>query len=174
VSEDRVDAIIMGMNPGEAPERDDGVSPASKGNWSRLCQSAADSVGGKWTISEMFFWSSHDLAALRKRVGDFSPYLEFCATQNLVMIAYHRPKVVFQPGLGWLRDAVRFYNLTKVETIYSSRRRRRLIEHYCMHDGTNWLCTPHWTASFGFSGDDMNDIKAYAAALPSKAGDKPA
>jgi hypothetical protein len=114
VSEDRVDAIIMGMNPGEAPERDDGVSPASKGNWSRLCQSAADSVGGKWTISEMFFWSSHDLAALRKRVGDFSPYLEFCATQNLVMIAYHRPKVVFQPGLGWLRDAVRFYNLTKV------------------------------------------------------------
>jgi hypothetical protein len=114
VSEDRVDAIIMGMNPGEAPERDDGVSPASKGNWSRLCQSAADSVGGKWAISEMFFWSSHDLAALRKRVGDFSPYLEFCATQNLVMIAYHRPKVVFQPGLGWLRDAVRFYNLTKV------------------------------------------------------------
>ncbi len=159
--------IVMGMNPGEAPSREDGVSPASMGNWSRLCQAAADSVGGSWAISEMFFWSSHDLAALRRRVGDFSPYLEFCAKQNLVMIGYHKPKVVFQPGLAWLSDAVKFYGLTRVDTIHSSRSRRRLIEHYRMADGTDWLCTPHWTASFGFSGADMDEIKVYAAAISS-------
>lgn len=115
----------------------------------------------------MFFWSSHDLAALRRRVGDFSPYLEFCAKQNLVMIGYHKPKVVFQPGLAWLSDAVKFYGLTRVDTIHSSRSRRRLIEHYRMADGTDWLCTPHWTASFGFSGADMDEIKVYAAAISS-------
>jgi hypothetical protein len=34
-----------------------------------------------------------------------------------------------------------------------------------MPDGTPWLATAHWTASFGFSGSDKNDIKSYAATL---------
>lgn len=160
-----VDAIIMGMNPGEDPTRESGVSPASEGNWERLCQSFADAVGGRWATSEMFFWSSHDLKVLKERVGDFEPHLQFCADLNRTMIAYHRPKLVFQPGLGWAADAAKLYQLEHVATIKSPRRRGRLIEHYRMPDGTPWLATAHWTASFGFSGEDKNDIKSYAATL---------
>ena len=159
-----VDAIIMGMSPGEDPTRESGVSPASEGNWERLCQSFADAVGGRWATSEMFFWSSHDLKVLRDRVGDFDPYLQFCADLNRTMITYHRPQVVFQPGLGWAADAVRHYELESVATIQSSRG-HRLIEHYQMPDGTPWLVTPHWTGSFGFSKEDKAEIKSYAATL---------
>jgi hypothetical protein len=162
-----VDAIIMGMNPGEDPSREDGVSPLSAGNWERLCQYFSDAVGGRWATSEMFFWSSHDLGALKTRVGDFSQYLEFCADLNLRMIDFHRPKLVYQPGFGWGADAVKYYGLRHVRSVELARKPGRLLEHYEMPDGTPWLNTAHWTGAFGFSNADRDDIKAYAAALVS-------
>jgi hypothetical protein len=170
-AEGPIDAIIMGMNPGESPERPSGVSKKSEENWKRHCQDFADAVGGRWATSELFFWSSHDLGVLKGRVGEFGPYLEFCADLNRVMIDFHRPKVIFQPGLGWGRDAVEHYALRHVTTVKSPRRRGRLLEHYEMPDGTAWLNTAHWTASFGFSGQDKSDIKAYAARLFEAGGD---
>lgn len=160
-----VDAIIMGMNPGEDTSKPNAVSAASEGNWERLCQDFANSVGGRWASSEMFFWSSNNLAVLKQRVGDFSPYLAFCADLNRVMIDYHRPRVVFQPGLGWVPDAIKHYGLRHKNTVKLARKPGRLLEHFEMPDGTPWLSTAHWTASFGFSAADKAEIKSYAAAL---------
>jgi hypothetical protein len=77
-------------------------------------------------------------------------------------VEYHRPKVVFQPGLGWLADAVKYYNLRHRATIPHARKSGRLLEHYELPDGTPWLATPHWTSSFGFSKEDESTIKSYA------------
>ena len=104
------------------------------------------------------------ITALRARVDDFESHLELCARMNEVMIDYHQPKVIFQPGLGWLGEAKRLYNLEHVGTVPFGKR-KRLIEHYETPGGTPWLCTPHWTASFGFSSAEMQEIARYAGAL---------
>jgi hypothetical protein len=113
----------------------------------------------------MFFWSSHDLNTLRARVGDFDRYLEFCANLNRVMIDFHRPKIIFQPGLGWSGDAVKYYDLRHRGTVRRTEKSGRLLEHYETPDGIPWLTTAHWTSSRGFSKRDQDDIKAYASQL---------
>lgn len=167
-----VDVLIVGMNPGEAPERAEGYSKTSERRWLERCQFFADAVGETWTTTEMFFWSSKNLAVLKERLEkehclDIGAYLAWCADINGKLIAFHKPrlKVILQPGLGWVGHAVKHYGLTHKGRYCREGRGKTLIDHYEMPDGTPWLCTPHWTAAFGFSRDDRQFIREEASRI---------
>lgn len=160
-----VDVIIMGMNPGEDAKQESGFSKRSATRWETDCQSFAKAVGGRWAVSEMIFWSSHDIAQLMARVGVTARYLEFCARHNLTMINFHRPKVIFQPGLTWAPLASTYYNLRHQNTVKRPEKSGRLLEHYVTPEGVPWLSTLHWTAFPGLTNDDRNAMKSYAAGL---------
>jgi len=154
-----VDVLIVGMNPGEAPERTEGYSKTSERRWLERCQFFADSAGGTWATTELIFWSSKNLNVLKDRVGDLAPYLAWCANINSALIAFHQPKLIFQPGLGWSSYAIAHYGLTHRRRYQRTDGVKTLIDHYEMPDGTPWLCTPHWTAAFGFSRSDRESIR---------------
>ncbi|MGA0601516.1 hypothetical protein ACO2Q3_12505 [Caulobacter sp. KR2-114] len=168
-----VDVLIMGMNPGEAPHEASGVNKASEERWIRLCGDFAAAVGGPWATTEMFFWSSNNLGALSRRVGDLEPHLQFCAELNRRLIAHHRPKVVLQPGLGWRGMAARLYDLRHIRSVTApattGHKPRRLLEHYVLPDGTPWLSTVHWTGAWGIRDEHLKQMRAYAAAVASGA-----
>jgi len=154
-----VDVLVVGMNPGEAPERPEGYSKTSERQWLERCRFFAEAAGKTWSTTELIFWSSKNLTELKKRIGDFGPYLSWCADINKALIAFHDPKVVFQPGLGWASYAVPHYGLRHVNRYRRPGGDKTLMDHYEMPDGRPWLCTPHWTAAFGFSVADRHFIR---------------
>jgi hypothetical protein len=160
-----VDVLIVGMNPGEAPERAEGYSKTSERRWLERCQFFADAAGGIWATTELVFWSSKNLNVLKDRVGDLSPYLAWCAGINNALIAFHKPKLIFQPGLGWASYAIEHYGLRHKRRYHREDGGKTLIDHYEMPDGTPWLCTPHWTAAFGFSRRDRELIREEASRM---------
>jgi len=160
-----VDVLIVGMNPGEAPERAEGYSKSSERRWLERCQYFADSAGGSWASTELVFWSSKNLNVLKDRVRDLSPYLAWCADINNALIAFHKPKLIFQPGLAWASYAIPHYGLTHKRRYHRADGGKTLIDHYEMRDGTPWLCTPHWTAAFGFSRSDRESIREEASRI---------
>ncbi len=165
-----VDVLVVGMNPGEAPERAEGYSKTSERRWLERCQFFADAAGGRWATTELVFWSSKNLNVLKERVRDLSPYLEWCADINKALVAFHKPKLIFQPGLGWASYAVQHYGLRHNRRYCREDGGKTLIEHYEMSDGTPWLCTPHWTAAFGFSRRDRELIRDEAARIIGRGG----
>ncbi len=157
-----VDVLIVGMNPGEAPELSEGYSKTSERRWLERCQFFADAAGGTWATTELIFWSSKDLAVLKARIGDIEPYLAWCAEINKALISFHRPKLIFQPGLGWAQYAMSHYALKHKGRYRRDDTSKTLMDCYEMEDGTPWICTPHWTAAFGFSTDDRQKIQTEA------------
>ena len=176
----QVDAVCIGINPGESPrEKHPGKTRQetslfdyhgeilSRGaiNWRTKAKRFAgtDSV----VLTEFFFWSSPNSgSAFTARFGTpirRSPHLAFCAAMNERLIKVRAPKVVIVAGLQTTIYAP-FHGLRFCDTQRLTNG-HALAELYVSPSGVPWVFTKHWSASRGFSTDQQDQLTDYIAAV---------
>jgi hypothetical protein len=160
VSGCRVDAtqqagvIVMGFNAGSGGR-------GSEMRWKGECERLTADIEGGYMLAELILISSHDIGDLRQRQLDVGRLIARCAAVNMAVIAYHRPRVILQTGLGYLDAISAAYGLKRVvEVPRPDHPRDRLLRHHLMSDGTPWLSIKH-PSSFGFSRLDLEAIRSY-------------
>ena len=165
--------VVMGINPGEV-ENDWRLSAEPTEETSRhdfhrrgepdghvppwVLQARYYLDGAPYVQSELFFWSSKDLAQFELRYDKLhrSPHLAFCRDLNRRLIAAHRPDAVVLPGLGTANLCATLYGLTHIRTVVGHG--ARLAEVYS--DGARpWIFTKHWTGSFGLTREQRAAIR---------------
>jgi hypothetical protein len=162
------DAIVIGLNPGEDskdwdrhPRPADGgiheesfevdfMSPKER-PWSRLIDFYC---GSNATQSELFLWSSRDIAHFNKRfpADTRRKHFNFSLRMNTALLEYFRPRVVVAPGFNFqriakaqfdLRPCSLFSPLTRPE-IGRKTDGNRLAEMWREPGGRLWIFTLHW------------------------------
>ena len=108
----------------------------------------------------LFFWSSSNGRHFKDRFGDLksSKHLPICTDMNKQLIEAYSPKAVVLPGIGTAELCSSIYELKYESGLTCSK--GRLVERYS--DGKRpWIFTKHWTASFGFSNDQREQVRDY-------------
>ena len=198
---ENVDVIVIGINPGER-DRDwqltkswwagpDNHPMAESRNYdfqqswpgcngrdsipfTRICQELLSGISLDVTLSEFFFWSSHDAGKaftgrFGSSIGEQQAHLEFCKALNMELITRHRPKMVVSPGLMMVSNGLKskiesLYGLEHVETIKLDGGADRVVVHYKLPDGTPFIFTKHWTGA-RLSSLETSFIKEYLETL---------
>jgi hypothetical protein len=174
---ERAEYVVMGVNPGETdddlrtepgPTEESslfdyrgGVDSQSRRRWFNACRRTLRT--DRLALTELVFWSSPDVNALRARLGDLGPYLGWCRELNQRLLEHHRPRAVVLPGFSFLRETVELYGLKPVASVPDALG-RRLIEHMT-RDGQPWVFTKHWSGARGFTREDRERIADHLAAL---------
>jgi len=122
--------------------------------------------------SERFFWSSRRLSDLvdeyKTRLHK-SPHLEFCAKMNQRLIEIYDAKLVVCFGFAGIKRMEELHRLNHKLTIHKTRKgvttNLRLIVRYEAPDQRNWVVIPNPTGSFGFSGEDKQQIKKFISTI---------
>ena len=163
----KVDFIVMGINPGEAdddhkvaPKPGDmpleetsesdfhnriGLTPGAR-RWRRLAKEipGSDDI----VLAECFFWSSANLVQLVERYGPLrtSPHLKFCTELNEELIRLTQPRAIIFPGLMAIPIVTELYGLHPSGEIIRNEKNHRIVVPY--HDGERyWLFTKHWSGA---------------------------
>ena len=162
-------AVVIGINPGDGNgAAKPGMSP-SEARWRSNCSMLSGRSPSEIVFTEL-------VSIPTKRVVDLEGGLTVAdavkasARLNTAILAFHSPQVVYQMGFlgGSLAQTVSIYGLEHVSTVMRSQAKGRLLEHYRLPSGLDWLSIRHF-AAFGFSGEDFAGVRDYVASLPSAA-----
>ena len=101
-AEQGLDVILMGFNPGAGrgatPTK---LAPGEK-RYRTYCQKLSEGLGKGFVMAELVPMSTQNEAELQSRFGNLDDLICAGAPVNMAVIKYHKPKVVFQIGLGHL------------------------------------------------------------------------
>ncbi len=157
-----LDSIVMGINPGDGNgTKVPRITPSEKA-WRTRCANLTNSNAHQIVFAELIYDSTHDLNALKAHPAGIRALMLESRDLNLAIIDFHRPKVVFQPGITplFLDLAVELYGLTAIQTVNRTGESGILLKSYRMADGTPWIAFRHF-AGFGFRDKDREDIQEY-------------
>ena len=176
-NEGKPDFVVMGINPGEGDHdklifvgpteetwnydfhSESGIGPSlGRIKWHKNAEYFTGSR--RLVFSELFFWSSANGEESKKRFGQFwrSRHLLFCAQLNKVLIDEYQPKAVIVAGVGAAERVDKLYNLKYAAELKDGA--SRLVLQYS--DGCRpWFFTKHWSASFGFSKKQKENVKNF-------------
>lgn len=186
---DAVQFVVMGINPGEAPDDwllinepmqqethladfheqyGNGRAAVPWTDWVlRMC--GTNNV----VQSEAFFWSSrstrpeHFLDRFGFSMTDNAcrPHLKFCRDMNAKLFESHKPSAVIVPGLGLYDLLEPIYDLSRHDTRSCPHTGHRLVVAATDSCGIPWLFTKHWTGARGFTDSQRALIQDSIAAV---------
>ena len=101
------------------------------------------------SLTEMFFWSSKNVAELADRYGNLknSKHVEFCKNLNTSLIEYHDPVAVIVVGIGHLYRTLipTAYQLEHIKTVPNASGHQVVAQ---FTDGRRpWIFCKHWTGA---------------------------
>ena len=174
------EVVVMGINPGETRVDRDACPGPTEESWRydfHETSASGRSQGSiKWrknaeffangkpvVFTELFFWSSNDQAEFEVRFGPLwkSQHLRFCVDMNRSLLDAYEPKSVIFVGLSDSARVAREFGLRHICLLKDHN--HRLLDHY-EDDHRPWFFTKHWSASFGFSRAQKEQIKNYIQA----------
>lgn len=178
---DRLDYLVMGINPGETeqcrnkfPKSDNKIpfEETSRRNdllsdqkeisslkWEKKC---IDILGkSKIILGEMFFWSTpkeRDIYQYFSKEQLVNHY-RFCTEINIAMIKIRQPKVIVFPGISKEIKVAELYNLkpSNRKLIFDCHQRGKLLSFWS-HEAIPWVFSKHWSGA-RLSNIDKNIIK---------------
>jgi hypothetical protein len=167
---DPLPVVVMGHNAGAGNGATQARLSGSEKRWRANCAKLAAGFGegdkqGHFVLAELSpLGGSLATHELRATYGDLESVFAAGAEVNRAIIAYHRPKVIFQAGLNEHDLAIvsGLYGLRFVDTVMRpDHPTHTLLKFYVMADMTPWLAVRHFS-SWGFSNRDVEAIREYA------------
>lgn len=159
--------VLMGINPGEGPSdwaewpvhgapaeetsrfdfQTQRAENRSARRWRKTCEAMLNTLD--ISLTEMFFWSSKNVAELADRYGSLksSKHVEFCKNLNTKLIEYHDPEAVIVVGIGHLYRTLipTAYQLQHIKTVPNASG-HQLVAQFT--DGRRpWIFCKHWTGA---------------------------
>jgi hypothetical protein len=171
------EVLVMGINPGEVEDDRRSYHGPTEETWNHDFHEKGTLGRGQGSkkyrknakyfaddrpvvFTEFFLWSSNDSKEFVRRFGRLweSPHLGFCISMNQLLIREYRPKSVIFVGLTHSRKVAKAFGLCHVRTLRIPG--NRLVEHY-KDEFRPWFFTKHWSAAWGFSKPQKQQIKEY-------------
>jgi len=117
-------------------------------------------------LSELFFWSSNNVADLKTRYGDWqnSALIEFCAKANQHLIKTHKVSLVLFFGLTLSKLVVRLYALRLRDVVHCKIDNKKLCEIYLDEQDRYWVICSH-PNSRGMTREKKEQISTTVIAL---------
>ncbi|MEI9903717.1 MAG: hypothetical protein WDN06_06805 [Asticcacaulis sp.] len=156
--------IVMGINPGDGNgAKTSGISPSER-TWRTRCVKLTGRSPSEIEFSELVSIPTKKIATLKDASFTIETALEASRRTNEAIIAFHKPKVIYQPGFltGYLTSVPNLYNLKEKDRRPRANGKGTLLTAYETPGGIPWF--RHF-AAFGFSKRDMEDIQTYVSEL---------
>lgn len=156
-------AVVIGINPGDGNGATEPGMSRSEARWRSNCSKLSGRRPSEIVFAEL-------VSIPTKRVVDLEGGLtvanaiEASKRVNTAILEFHRPAVTYQMGFldGGLAAAISIYELEHVSTVARPEAEGRLLVHYRMPSGMNWLSVRHFAAP-GFSNEDFAAVHRYVS-----------
>jgi hypothetical protein len=157
-----LEALFMGLNPGAGHGATPSKISPSERRWRTNCQKIADGRFNGFVLSELIAIATESQSELVSRFGGLEDLIRLCALVNQKVIEFHKPKIVFQVGLGNLDVVACCYGLTDAgEEVFRANKTQILLKLYSQtRTGIPWVAIKHFS-SFGFSKNDRAGIRDF-------------
>lgn len=162
---ERLPAIAMGINPGSGNGATEPRFGPGEAKWRTNCVKLTGVQASQIVFAELVSISTRSLADLEGGLN-VEEGIGASARLNTAIIDYHQPEAVYQLGflVGSLEPAIRIYGLKQLNVVPRPGGDGRLLVHYKMLSGVNWLSIRHFAAP-GFSNEDFAAVRRYVASL---------
>lgn len=156
------DVIFMGFNPGSGDHAEVPRMSRSERSWRTRCSRLARTEPHRIVFAELICLPTHTQAVLGD-LDNLMRLMKACLEVNQAIIAFHKPKIVFQSGISahHLSIITNLYDLTLRDTLPRKTGNGVLLHEFSMPDATPWIAFRHF-ASPGFSNADREQIQNYA------------